>query len=124
MATEIDKVDNEDEELVVLDISKLNFESSPKRVEKLVEQLSKACEGPGFFLLKVSDDFGQLCVNMLECAKEIFPLPPDEKARLINDHTSQMHYLGDIILLLRMTNKIWHSGPNLYILRHFETKNL
>ena len=100
MATKISKVDNsekDEEELVVLDISELNFESSPKRVEKLVEQLSKACEGPGFFLLKVSDDFGGLCVNMLECAKEIFPLPPDEKARLINDCTSQMHYLGDII---------------------------
>ena len=89
-------------ELRILDISGLNFEDC-ERVEKLVAQLSEACEGPGFFLLKVgSQDFSQLCVKMLECAKEVFPLPIDEKNRLINDSTSQMHYLGDY--LLGMTN--------------------
>ena len=84
--------------LRILDISGLNFDSdSEPRVKKLVTQLTEACEeGPGFFLLKVSPDFGGLCVKMLEAAKEIFPLPVEEKARLVNDGSSQMHYQGDL----------------------------
>ena len=99
-------------ELRILDISGLNFDSSSEessvRVKKLVTQLTEACEGPGFFLLKVGPDFGQLCVKMLEAAKEVFPLPDQEKARLVNDGSSQMHYQGDFFPLWK-TNKNWFT---------------
>lgn len=95
-------------ELRILDISGLNFDSSEDdtavRVKKLVTQLTEACEGPGFFLLKVGPDFGELCVKMLEAAKEIFPLPDHEKARLVNDGSSQMHYQGDFFFSPLMKN--------------------
>ena len=82
-------------DLVILDINELNFEDT-ERVEKLVTQLTEACEGPGFFLLKVGDhhDFGNLCIQMIEAAKQVFALPKEEKEPLVNDGTSQQYHKG------------------------------
>ena len=82
--------------LQIIDISNLDFGTScPKRIERLVKQFTEACEGPGFFLLKVGHkDFGQLCIKMLKAARELFELPLKEKHNLVNDYTTQMHHLG------------------------------
>ena len=64
------------------------------RVEKLVAQLSESCETSGFFYLKIEDHFGEKCMQMLNAAKEVFNMPNDEKDKLVNDETSQMHHKG------------------------------
>ena len=64
------------------------------RVEKLVAQLSESCETSGFFYLKIEEHFGEKCMQMLNAAKEVFKMPKDEKDKLVNDETSQMHHKG------------------------------
>ena len=66
------------------------------RVEKLVAQLSESCETSGFFYLKIEDHFGEKCMQMLNAAKEVFKMPKDEKDKLVNDETSQMHHKGTV----------------------------
>jgi isopenicillin N synthase-like dioxygenase len=85
----------EDEKLTILDISNLDFNRDKLRVDKLVAQLSEACENSGFFYLKIEPNFGAECSRIVKAAKEIFQLPEDEKARLVNDETSQMKYKGE-----------------------------
>ena len=87
-------------DLRILDISNLSFDDDKSiRVEKLVAQLKEACESSGFFLLKIasddaSDDFGKICLKMLQDAKKVFALPTEEKEKLVNDETSQNFYQG------------------------------
>ena len=89
-------------DLRILDISNLSFDDDNSiRVEKLVAQLKEACESSGFFLLKVAsdkdgsaDDFGKICLKMLQDAKKVFALPTKEKEKLVNDEASQNFYQG------------------------------
>ena len=88
-------------DLRILDISNLSFDDDSIRVEKLVAQLKEACESSGFFLLKVAsdkdgsaDDFGKICLKMLQDAKKVFALPTKEKEKLVNDEASQNFYQG------------------------------
>ena len=88
-------------DLRILDISNLSFDDDNSiRVEKLVAQLKEACESSGFFLLKIasddgsSDDFGKICLKMLQDAKKVFALPTEEKEKLVNDEASQNFYQG------------------------------
>ena len=79
--------------LKILDISNLDW-NDHIRIRQLVNELSVSCETSGFFYLKVSDEFGQTCIEMLQAAKEVFRVPEDEKVKLINDRTSQMFHKG------------------------------
>lgn len=76
-----------------MDISNLDW-NDHIRIRQLVNELSVSCETSGFFYLKVSDEFGQTCIEMLQAAKEVFRVPEDEKVKLINDRTSQMFHKG------------------------------
>ena len=42
------------------------------------------------------DDFGKICLNLMEEAKKVFALPPNEKEKLVIDETSQNYYKGKI----------------------------
>ena len=51
--------------LKILDISNLDW-NDHIRIRQLVNELSVSCETSGFFYLKVSDEFGQTCIEMLQ----------------------------------------------------------
>ena len=40
------------------------------------------------------DDFGKICLTLMEEAKKVFTLPPNEKEKLVIDETSQNYYKG------------------------------
>ena len=42
------------------------------------------------------DDFGKICLTLMEEAKKVFALPPNEKEKLVIDETSQNYYKGKI----------------------------
>ena len=92
--------------LKILDISDLDW-NDHRRVNKLVNELSESCETSGFFYLKVSDEFGQTCIEMLQSAKEVFRIPEDEKVKLINDGTSQMFHKGKCNFIKLVIKKIF-----------------
>ena len=63
----------------------------------------EACESRGFFMLKVAsksqgadeqNEFGKICLKMIEEAKKVFTLPANEKEKLVCDETSQNFYQG------------------------------
>ena len=66
-------------------------------------QFKEACESHGFFMLKVAsksqeadeqNEFGKICLKMIEEAKKVFTLPANEKEKLVYDETSQNFYQG------------------------------
>lgn len=58
----------EQQDLKVLDISNLDFDDVT-RVQKLVDELSHICETSGFFYIKIEDNFGRVCCDMLDAAR-------------------------------------------------------
>ena len=117
-----------EEDLKIIDICHLDFKDTI-RVEKLVAQLSLACETSGFFMLKVSDDFGKICQEMLEQAKKVFQLPQDEKEKLLNDESSQNFFKGKphnitgwpstfFLDIMMKSRKVGHLGIVLDIPKH------
>ena len=77
----------------MIDISFLSFEDKP-RVNKLVQDISKAVTSSGFFYLKIDDGFGKKCSLMLEACKQFFALPREEILKTQQDSFTQMKIKG------------------------------
>jgi len=80
-------------DLEVIDITDLSFEDEA-RVAKLTADITRAVTTSGFFYLKIEQDFGKKCTDMLEAGRQFYALPRKEIEKTEQDSESQIRIRG------------------------------